>query len=196
MSEEQGRHYSGVILFKPQPISTPQIILNCAAIYYIQTGWIQEYAQLPTTINPPPIFYLNPGWQFFLESLQLNYYAASLPTAPAPDIQDNSSQADKLVAVNAIARDYKRFEFALLQRESFNDDWTVVGIEVAHNYGNIFNYVSLKNPFLTQGDVDIFSPTTEIAIQFKPQTISRKIELPTATDILTIRGCWRSIITL
>ncbi|MEG4915752.1 hypothetical protein [Microcoleus sp. B7-D4] len=193
---EQGRHYSGAILFKPQVTSAPQVIIDCATIYSEQCSWISQYALLPTTVNPPPIFYSNPGWQFILENLQLNYYAASLPTAPAPDIADNSTQADKLVEANAIARDYKRFELSLLQRESPYGDWHIVGIENIHNYGNIFNYLSLKNPFLSQGDVDIFSPTTQIAIQFREQNISRKIELPTTSDILSIRGSWRTIITL
>lgn len=191
------RRYTGTILFAPASIAEPQIILNCAQIYAAQTSWIAQYAALATTRNPPAIFYSVPGWEFFLESLQINYYAASLPSAPAPEIKANSSQADKLIAVNAVSREFKKFEISLLQRESASASWQIVGIENMHNYGNIFNFINLKNPFLTQGDVDIFSPTTQLAVRFRAKDESRRIEMPVAgTDIISIRGCWRSIISL
>lgn len=190
------RRYTGVILFKPTLVNTPQIILDCAAIYQAQTNWIAAYAARPQTINPPPIFYSVPGWEFFLESLQVNYYAASLPSAPAPEIKANSSQFDKLIAVNAISREFKKFELSIFQRGAPTGDWQLLGIENMHNYGNRFNYLSLKNPFLTQGQVDIFGPTSQLAIQFKAKDDSRRIEMPVATDMISIRGSWRSIVSL
>lgn len=194
MSEE--RRYTGVVLFTPTSVSTPQIIIDCAAIYQAQTNWIATYAARPQTINPPPIFYSVPGWEFYLESLQVNYYAASLPSAPAPDIKANSSQADALIAVNAISREFKKFELSILQREGSTAAWQLLGIENMHNYGNRFNFLNLKNPFLTQGEVDIFSPASQLAIQFKAKDDSRRIEMPTATDMISIRGSWRSIVSL
>lgn len=195
MSED--RRHTGAILFAPAFTAEPQIILNCAQIYAAQTGWIAQYAALPATINPPAIFYSVPGWEFFLESLQINYYAASLPSAPAPEIKANSSQSDKLIAVNAISREFKKFEISLLQRESAAATWQIIAIENIHNYGNIFNFINLKNPYLTQGDVDIFGLTTQLAIKFRAKDESRRIEMPVAgTDIISVRGCWRSIISL
>lgn len=195
MSDE--RRYTGTILFSPLSVAEPQIILDCAAIYAAQTNWIAWYAALPSTKNPPAIFYSLPGWEFFLESLQINYYAASLPSAPAPEIKANSSQADKLIAVNAISREFKKFEISLLQRNSTSAAWQIVGIENMHNYGNIFNFLNLKNPYLTQGDVDIFDSTTQLAIKFRAKDESRRIEMPVnGTDIISVRGCWRSIISL
>ena len=195
MSED--RRYTGTILFAPAFTTEPQVILNCAQIYAVQTSWIAQYAALPATRNPPAIFYSVPGWEFFLESLQINYYAASLPSAPAPEIKANSSQSDKLIAVNAISREFKKFEISLLQRESASAPWQIIGIENMHNYGNIFNFINLKNPYLTQSDVDIFSPTTQLGIRFRAKDESRRIEMPVAgTDIISIRGCWRSIVSL
>ena len=195
MSED--RRHTGAILFAPVFTTEPQIILNCAQIYVAQTGWITQYAALPTTKNPPAIFYSVPGWEFFLESLQINYYAASLPSAPAPEIKANSSQSDKLIAVNAISREFKKFEISLLQRESATATWQIIAIENIHNYGNIFNFINLKNPYLTQGDVDIFGTTTQLAIKFRAKDVSRRIEMPVAsTDIISVRGCWRSIVSL
>lgn len=195
MSED--RRHTGAILFVPVFTAEPQIILNCAQIYAAQTSWITQYAALPTTKNPPAIFYSVPGWEFFLESLQINYYAASLPSAPAPEIKANSSQSDKLIAVNAISREFKKFEISLLQRESATATWQIIAIENIHNYGNIFNFINLKNPYLTQGDVDIFGTTTQLAIKFRAKDVSRRIEMPVAsTDIISVRGCWRSIVSL
>ncbi|MCC3473988.1 MULTISPECIES: hypothetical protein [unclassified Microcoleus] len=192
----EDRKYTGTILRELEPVITPQIILDCAAIYAAQTSWIAQYAARPQTQNPPPIFYSNPGWEFFLENLQLNYYAASLPSAPAPEIKANSSQADKLIAVNAISREFKKFEISLLQRESPTGEWQLLGIENLHNYGNRFNFLNLKNPFLTQGEVDIFGRFSQLAIRFKGKDESRRIEVPTATDIMSVRGCWRGILSL
>lgn len=183
-------------MFKPQPVTEPQIILDCAQIYAAQTSWIASYAQLPTTINPHPICYSVPGWEFFLESLQVNYFAASLRPAPAPEIKANSTQADKLTAVNAISRDFKKFELSLLERLDISSPWHIVGVENMHNYGNIFNYINLKNPFLTQGAVDFGSPTSQLAIQFRAKDEPRKIEMFTDSDVISIRGCWRSAISL
>ncbi len=195
MSED--RKYTGTILFAPAFTTEPQVILNCAQIYAAQTSWITQYAALPATRNPPAIFYSVPGWEFFLESLQINYYAASLPSASAPEIKANSSQADKLIAVNAIAREFKKFEISLLQRESASAAWQTIAIENMHNYGNIFNFINLKNPYLTQGDVDIFGSATQLAIKFRAKDESRRIEIPVAgTDIISVRGCWRSIVSL
>ena len=194
MSDE--RRYTGTILASPAPTIGPQLILDCAAIYAAQTSWIAQYAALPSTRNPPAIFYSVPGWEFFLESLQINYYAASLPSTPAPEIKANSSQADKLIAVNAISREFKKFEVSLLQRETVSAPWQTIAIENMHNYGNIFNFINLKNPYLTQGDVDIFGATSQLAIRFRAKDESRRIEMPTSTDIISIRGCWRSIVSL
>ena len=195
MSDE--RRYTGTILVSPAPTTGPQLILDCAAIYAAQTNWIAQYAALPTTRNPPAIFYSIAGWEFYLESLQINYYAASLPSAPAPEIKANSSQADKLIAVNAISREFKKFEISILQRQNPSFEWQIIGIENMHNYGNIFNFINLKNPYLTQGDVDIFGPTSQLAIRFRAKDESRRIEIPVAgTDIISIRGCWRSIVSL
>lgn len=193
----EDRKFTGTILFSPASTTEAQIILNCAQIYTVQTNWIAQYAALPSTKNPPAIFYSVPGWEFFLESLQINYYAASLPSASAPEIKANSSQADKLIAVNAIAREFKKFEISLLQRESASAAWQIIGIENMHNYGNIFNFINLKNPYLTQGDVDILGPTTQLAIKFRAKDESRRIEMPViGTDIISVRGCWRSIVSL
>jgi len=194
--EKEGRGYTGKILISLLPVTTPQIILDCTEIYADLCGWISEYAALPTTTNPPPVFYEKPGWQFFIENLTLNYYAASLPEATAPDTKANSTQQDKLISAKAIARQFKKFELTLLERNFSEDSWKVIGIEDLHNYGNMFNYANLKSPFLTQGQVDMFSPTSQLAIKFREQTISRRIEEPQATDILTLRGCWRAIVTL
>ncbi len=190
------RRYTGVILFSPALNAQPQIILDCAAIYAAQTRWIAQYAALPQVTNPPPIFYLNPGWEFFLESLQINYYAASLPAAPAPEIKANSTQADKLIAVNAISREFKKFEISLFQREASTASWQLMGVENMHNYGNRFNFLNLKNPFLTHGEVDIFSPTSQLAIQFRANDDSRRIAMPTVTDLISVRGSWRSALSL
>jgi hypothetical protein len=195
--EYEGRGYTDNILLDLQGISTPQIIFDCGTIYTDLCGWIAEYKALPTTVNPPPVFYDKPGWQFFLENLSLNYYARSLPEATAPLTKANSTQNDKLVSAKEIARNFKRFELSLLQRKNAADTWKIIGIENLHNYGNIFGYLSLKNPFLTQGEVDMFGSTTQIAVKFRERDVSRRIELPvTGNDILTIRGCWRAIITL
>jgi hypothetical protein len=198
MSEEnEGRGYTGDILLDLQGgNANPQIILDCAEIYADLCGWIVQYANLPTTVNPPPIFYSKPGWQFFMENLALNYYARSLPESTAPDTKANSTQQDKLVSAKVLSRQFKKFELSLLQRKNPNDSWKIVGIEDLYNHGNLFNYLSLKNPFLTQGDVDMFGPTTQLAVKFREQNISRRIEVPTETDILTVRGCWRAFISL
>lgn len=197
ISDYQGRGYTDDILVELQGVSTPQIILDCGQIYADLTGWIAEYATLPTTVNPPPVFYRKPGFQFFLENLSLNYYATSLPEATAPETKANSTQNDRLISAKFLARDFKRFELTLLQRKQSADTWKIIGIENLHNYGNIFNYAPLKNPFLTQGDVDMFGRTTQLAVRFREQNISRRIELPkTGTDILTLRGCYRVIITM
>jgi hypothetical protein len=193
---EEGRSYTGKILVSLLPITSPQIILDCALIYADLCGWIQEYAALPTTINPPPVFYKKPGWQFFLENLNLNYYAASLPEATAPEIKANSTQQDKLIAIKSSSRQFKRFELSILERNSPADNWKIIGIESLFNVGNIFNYANLKSPVLTQGEVDMEAPTNQLAVKFREQTVSRRIEVPTETDILTIRGFWRVIITL
>ncbi|MEK0186493.1 hypothetical protein [Microcoleus anatoxicus] len=190
------RKFTGVILFTPTPTTEPQILLNCAEIYAQQTSWIAQYAALPQVTNPPPIFYSKPGWEFFLESLQVNYYAASLPAAPAPEIKSNSSQSDKLIAVNEISRNYKKIELSLLQRESSTGNWQLLGIENLHNYGNRFNFLNLKNPFLTQGEVEIFSPNSQLAIRFRAKDESRKIELPNSSDLFSVRGSWRSIVSV
>jgi len=194
--EKEGRGYTGDILLDLQGVSTPQIILDCGGIYSDLCGWISQYAALPTTLNPPPIFYSKPGFQFFIENLSLNYYARSLPEATAPEIKPNSTQNDKLISAKELVRNFKRFELTVLQRKNSADTWKIIGIEDLHNYGNIFNYANLKNPFLTQGEVDMFGSTTQIAVKFRDRDISRRIELPTSDDILTIRGCWRAIITL
>ncbi|MEG4807929.1 hypothetical protein QUA82_09890 [Microcoleus sp. F8-D3] len=197
MSEDTGRAYTGKIVLDLQGTSTPQIILDCGAIYSSLCGWIAQYAALPTTINPPPIFYSKPGWQFFLENLSLNYYARSLPEATAPETKSNSTQNDKLISAKEISRNFKKFELTLLERDNPSDTWKIIGIENLHNYGNIFNYANLKNPFLTQGEVDMNGTTTQLAVKFREKDVSRKIELPaTGNDILTIRGCWRAIVTL
>jgi hypothetical protein len=190
------RRYTGSILFTPAIVSTPQIILDCAAIYAAQSTWIATYAGLPGILNPPPIFYSVPGWEFFLEELQINYYAASLPSAPPPDIKANSSQVDKLNAVNAISRDWKKFELSIFQRESSTAAWQLIAIENLHNYGNRYNYLPLKNPFLTQGDVAILGKSSQLAIQFRAEDLSRKIVMPTTKDVISIRGSWRSVIGL
>ncbi|XZO03466.1 MAG: hypothetical protein ACM65L_07045 [Microcoleus sp.] len=190
------RKFTGVILFTPTPTTEPQILLNCAEIYAQQTSWIAQYAALPQVTNPPPIFYSKPGWEFFLESLQVNYYAASLPAAPAPEIKANSSQSDKLIAVNEISRNHKKIELSLLQRESSTANWQLLGIENLHNYGNRFNFLNLKNPFLTQGEVEIFSPNSQLAIRFRAKDESRKIELPNSSDLFSVRGSWRSIVSV
>jgi hypothetical protein len=196
MNEQEGRRYTGNILLDLQAISTPQIILDCAEVYANLCGWISEYQLLPTTINPPPIFYKKPGWQFFVENLALNYYARSLPESPAPLLKANSTQNDKLISAKELSRNHKRFELTLLQRTTATDSWKIIGIEDLYNFGNIMGYLSLKNPFLTQGEVDGFGATTQLAVRFREKDISRRIELPTATDILTVRGWWHAIITL
>ena len=189
--------YTDDILLDLQGISTPQIILDCGQIYSDLCGWIAEYQALPTTKNPPPVFYKKPGWQFFIENLALNYYARSLSEAPAPLLKANSTQNDKLVSSKELMRNNKRFELTLLQRKKLTDAWKIIGIEDLYNFGNIFCYLSLKNPFLTQGEVDMFGSTTQLAVQFREKDLSRRIELPvTNNDILTVRGCWRAIITL
>lgn len=190
------RQYTGTILFTPASVSTPQIILDCAAIYSGQTNWITTYANLPTTTNPPPIFYSVPGWNFFLESLQVNYYAASLPFAPAPEIKANSSQADALIAVNAISREFKKFQLSILQREAPDTTWQLLGIENMHNYGNRFNYLNLKNPFITQGEVGVFGRYSQLAIQFKEKDDSMRVEMPGISDIISVHGSWRSIVNI
>jgi len=197
MSETEGRTYTNNILLDLQGgNSNPQIILDCAEIYADLCGWITEYQALPTTINPPPVFYRKPGWQFFVENLVLNYYARSLPEAPAPLLKPNSTQNDKLVSAKELMRNNKRFELSLLQRSKATDTWKIIGIEDLYNFGNIFGYLNLKNPFLTQGEVDGFGPTTQLAVKFREKDISRRIELPVTNDILTVRGWWRAIITL
>lgn len=194
---DQGRGYTGKIILDLQGTSTPQIIIDCGAIYSNLCGWIAQYAALPTTINPPPIFYLKPGWQFFIENLCLNYYARSLPEATAPETKSNSTQNDKLISAKEISRNFPKFEMTLLERENPLDTWKIIGIENLHNYGNIFNYANLKNPFLTQGEIDMSGTTTQLAVRFREKDISRRIELPVSgNDILTIRGCWRAIVTL
>jgi len=194
--EKEGRGYTGKILIELMPVTTPQIILDCAKVYSDLCGWIEEYAALPTTINPPPVFYKKPGWQFYIENLTLNYYAASLPEATAPEVKANSTQQDKLVSIKTLGRQFKKIELTLLERDSPADSWKIIGIENLHNYGNIFNYANLKAPFLTQGEIDAFSPTSQLAIRFREQIISRKIEMPQSEDIFTLRGFWRAIITL
>jgi hypothetical protein len=196
MDNTNPRQYTGKILFKPLATTEPQIVLDCAQIYAQHTAWIASYAQLPSTQNPPPIFYSNPGWEFFLESLQVNYFAASLKPAPAPEIKANSSQADKLIAVQAISREFKKFEISILERLDAFSQWHIVGIENMHNYGNIFNFINLKTPFLSQGDVDFGSPTSQIAIQFRGKDEARRIEMITDSDIISIRGCWRAAVSL
>ena len=197
MTQDRGREYTGKILLDLQSGSTtPQIILDCGQIYTELCGWIEEYANLPTTVNPPPVFYKKPGWQFYLENLALNYYAASLPEATAPEIKPNSTQNDKLISIKTLAREYKRFELTLLERNFPTDSWKTVGIENLHNSGGMFNYANLKSPFLTQGEVDGFGLANQIAIRFREKNISRRIELPAEGDILTVRGFWRAIVTL
>lgn len=197
-NEEQGRQYTGKILLDLLGgNSEPQIILDCSIIYESLTNWIRRYAARPTTINPPSEFYEKPGWQFYLENLSLNYYAASLPEADGPEIKPNSTQNDKLISNKTLSRQFKRFEMSILERKKAADTWKTVGIESLYNHGNLFNYANLKSPFLTQGEVDGFDPTSQIAIRFREQVTSRKIELPsTEKDVLTVRGFWRAIITL
>jgi hypothetical protein len=196
MDNDNARTFTDDILFAPAAITTEQIILDCATIYAAQSNWIAAYAALPTTINPAPIFYSVPGWQFYLEDLQVNYYAASLPIAPPPDVKANSSQSEIMNAVRAIARDYKKFELSLLRRKSPSLPWSLIAIENLHNYGGIFNHAPLKNPFLSQGEVAIYGKTSQIAIKFRAQDLSRKIEMPTVADTITISGSWRSILSL
>ena len=197
IDQDRGREYTGKILLDLQVGNTePQIILDCGQIYTRLTQWIVEYAALPTTVNPPPVFYQNPGWQFYLENLALNYYAASLPEATAPETKANSTHNDKLISIQTLAREFKKFELSLLERNSPTDTWKIVGIENLHNSGNMFNYANLKSPFLTQGEVDGFGTASQVAIRFREQNISRRIELPANGDILTVRGFWRAIITL
>jgi hypothetical protein len=191
-----GRWYTDDILVELQPISTPQIVIDCSSIYTSYYGWISEYAALPTTINPPPVFYNKPGWQFFLENLSLNYYANSLPEARAGEIKANSTQNDKLIVNKSLAREFKRFELSLLQRKFSTDSWKVIAIENLYNHGNMFNYANLKAPFLTQGEIDMFGTTTQVGVQFRDTNVSRRIELPTSNDILTLRGCFRIGITM
>ncbi|WP_333119378.1 MULTISPECIES: hypothetical protein [unclassified Microcoleus] len=132
-----------------------------------------------------------------MENLALNYYASSLPEATAPETKANSTQNDKLTSSKVLSRSFKKFELTMLQRKTPADTWKIIGIEDLYNYGNIFNYAPLKNPFLTQGEIDMFGPTTQLAVRFREKNISRRIELPiTGTDILTIRGCYRVFITL
>lgn len=196
MSDENKRLYTGTILLEPQNISTPQIILDCKDIYEQQSAWISAYASLPTTINPHPIFYSKPGWEFFLENLQINYYAASLEAADPPDVQPNSSQPEIMGAIKAVNREYKKFQLLLLQRELPNTKWHLIAIEYLHNYGDIFNYLPLKNPFLSQGDVAIYGTSSQLAIQFNEQDSLRKIEMPQSGDTISIVGSWRSVLSL
>ena len=194
---DTGRQYTGKILVNlVGNITTPQVILDCGSIYEDLTSWIRKYSTRPTTVNPPPEFYEKPGWQFYLENLSLNYYATSLPEATAPETKANSSQNDKLISGKALSRQFKRFELTLLERNKPTDTWKIVGIENLYNHGNLFNYANLKSPFLTQGEVDGFDLSSQIAVRFREQVLSRKIELPNEEDILTIRGFWRAIITL
>lgn len=190
------RRFTGSILISPLATTEPQIILDCSQIYTEQSSWVAQYAALPTTTNPPPIFYSYPGWECFLEELQINYYAKNLPSAGPPDIKANSSQVDKMNAVNAISREFKKWHLSILQRESSYGEWQLLAIEYLHNYGNRYNYLPLKNPFLTQGDVVILGRNTQLAIKFAPRDLSRKIELPGEGDIISIRGFWRSILSL
>lgn len=197
MSNEQGRVYTGTILFKPAAVDTPQVVLDCNAIYSAQTTWIRTYSALPQTINPPPIFYSVPGWQFYLESLQINHFLPSLPPAVPPDIKANSSQPEILTAVNAISRKYKKIELSLLQREGSSGEWHLIGITNLHNYDGVLTPENLKNPWLTQGEVEGFSPTSQLAIRFRTKDDSRKIQmLNLSMDTISIRGWWRSIVTL
>lgn len=195
--DSQGRIYTDDILVDLQGVSTPQVFLDCAQIYTEYYGWIAEYAALPIVVNPPPVFYRKPGWRFLVESLTLNYYAASLPEATAPEVKANSTQNDKLISAKSLSRSFKKFELTLLQRKSPSANWSIIGIEDLYNYGNIFNYAPLKNPMLTQGEVDVIGPKTQFAIKFREKTISKRIELPvTGTDILTLRGSWSLLQTL
>ena len=196
IGEIEGRGFTDDILVSLLPNTNPQIILDCPSIFSSYYNWIAEYAALPTTINPPPVFYRKPGWQFYLESLMLNYYAGSLPPATGGDVKANSTQNDKLISAKSLAREFKKFQLILLQRKFSTDSWKTIAMENLHNYGDLFNYANLKSPLLTQGEVDMFGPTTQIAVQFRERNISRKIEVPTADDILTIRGGFRLIITL
>jgi hypothetical protein len=196
MEDINGREYTDDILISLNNSTSPQIILDCAAIYSNYYTWIAQYAALPTTVNPPPIFYQKPGWQFYLEGLTLNYFASSLPEATAGDVKANSTQNDKLISAKGLARDFKKFQLLILQRKLITDSWKVIGMEFLHNYGGMFNYANLKSPLLTQGEVDMFGTTTQIAVQFRERNISRKIEVPTTDDILTIRGNFRLIVTL
>lgn len=195
-SEDKGRWYTDDILISLLPNTDPQIILDCGEIYTDLCSWIAEYASLPTTINPPPIFYSKPGWQFFLENLALNYYASSLQEATAPETKANSTQNDKLISAKSLSRQFKKFELSILQRKLPTDTWKIIGIEDLYNHGNIFGYLNLKSPFLTQGEVDMFGPKTQIALKFREAAVSRRIEIPKETDILTVRGCWRVNVTL
>jgi hypothetical protein len=189
-NEERG--YSGKILITPNfTLTTPQIILDCSAIKTQMTSWIATYAALPGITNPPPIFYQRPGWIFLLRTLQLNYFAGSLPSAPGLAIKANSTDADRITEINARRRDYKRWEIRLLERAGISGDWHTIGFEDCFNYGNRINYINLKNPFLiAQEGMDDSFDSGQLAIQFSPRDVSRKIEPPATGDLCSIRGSY------
>lgn len=186
------RGYSGKILFTPNfTVTTPQIIFDAGVQKTRLTQWITSYANLPTTQNPPPIVYSLPGWMLLLRNLQINYFAPSLPAAPGLNIKANSSDADMLTETNSRRRDYKRCEILFLERENASAAWHTVGTEDIFNYGNRFNHVNVKNPFLTQQpEIDDSFDNGQLAIQFSPKDLSRKIELLGTGDIMSVRGSW------
>ena len=194
MNNAEGeRAYSGKILFTPDfTLTTPQVIFDAAAQKSRLTQWITStYANLTTTKNPPPIVYQLPGWMLLLRTLQINYFMPSLPAAPGLEIKANSSDSDRLNQINDRRRNYKRCEVFFLERENSSAAWNTVGAEDLFNYGNRFNHVNIKNPFLTQQvEMDDSFDNGQLAIQFSLKDLSRKIELPSSGDIISVRGSW------
>lgn len=187
------RGYSGKILFTPSfTLATPQIFFDAATLKTKYTQWIAStYANLPTTKNPPPVVYSLPGWMLFIRTLQINYFMTSLPAAPGLNIKANSSESAILTETNSRRRDYKRCEVTILERENSSLPWHFVGMEDLFNYGNRMNYVNVRNPFLTQQiEMDDSFDNGQLAIQFSPKDLSRKIELPSEGDRISIRGSW------
>ena len=188
------RSYTMPIL---QPIalnnSTIQKIVDCKAIADRCLNWAANFSA--DAGNPPQLTRESLGFEFYLEHLQMHFYLPSLGNStPAPDIKPNASVADRLAKMQNLASAFPKCQWLLHQRANASASWIWIYSSTCQNFGDRVNSENLK-AYLTAGEVDLFDGSTELGLQFIADP-NFKVQLPSGSDRITVRGGCRAIVSL
>jgi len=184
--------YTFPILFEPlKANSTIQTIFDTnvlvAPIKAALAGYIANLG-LPAS-ETEHLSWENCPAGIYLEQLIATYHLPSLGTqTPAPAIKRNTTIADKVSEISSLNGKYPKCQLMLYVRNS-DGPWVWKNTEVIQNYGNRANTLNLI-PYLSQGTLDIFGKTTQVAIQFITDPAFKTV-LPASGDRLSIKGALR-----